>query len=410
LKRATGFSNLMQGYQLKEDLISFVNELKELQNVVALLVENENLEEVKKVTSASIGLFFQIMNKQDEETPAIVTSTLNILEKGEDLLNIIDAIEYLEVLPFMYEAVRREISIHVLYTLEKISFRHYPHIDFYPVVFSLLCQLDMHQLALEELDSQGSKDDAYWNNRAALKAKLGLFKEALLCYDLALSIRPHPLYYANKARIYESLNQLPECIDLLNKSTTMLKEDWFENNQYDPLEAKTIIYMIYQNKLGAFYEYYHSTKDQNNSNSEKMKLDLLDCIAQLVPYSEGNEKFKESLEKIRKSIENNETVNELLYRPTQRASILCNECNKKDIYNLLQVPSFSACGNCRSVVYCSKECQKKNWPNHKEFCKRVEFILKHQQHKKQFKQKMKKDGAEEQTSLNPILQSQNKHE
>lgn len=34
----------------------------------------------------------------------------------------------------------------------------------------------------------------------------------------------------------------------------------------------------------------------------------------------------------------------------------------------------------------SKECQKKHWPNHKEFCKRGAIILQLEQHKKQIRQ------------------------
>ncbi len=29
---------------------------------------------------------------------------------------------------------------------------------------------------------------------------------------------------------------------------------------------------------------------------------------------------------------------------------------------------FKVCANCRKVAYCSLECQKKNWPEHKAFC------------------------------------------
>jgi tetratricopeptide (TPR) repeat protein len=407
----------MQGFRLENDMLSFINNLKDLQNMIELLVEKGNLEEVSKINANSIDLFFQIMNKDsaNTETPPIVISSLNIMEKRKDLLQVVDAIDFLEVLPLMYEALRKEIFIHVLFALENISARHFPDIDFYPIVFSLMCTLDLHQLALEELDSQVSKDDTYWNNKAALKSKMGLYKEALLCYDLAISVRTHPLYYANKARIYESLNRLPECLELLRKATKLVQEEWFEINQYDPLEAKTIIYMIYQNKLGALYEYYHVVKNQNNSNLEQLKIELLDCVDKLSVYSIGEDQLKITLDKIKKEIENNEVNNELLLRPRDRTTIQCGECGKKDIYNAIQTPSFSSCGNCRSVVYCSRECQKKNWPDHKEFCKRAEFILTHQQEKKQLKNKNNNNKGNDETtddSLNSkvIPQKQNKNE
>jgi len=266
----------------------------------------------------------------------------------------------------------------------------------------------LHQLALEELDSQGSRDDAYWNNRAALKAKLGLYKESLLCYDLALAVRIHPLYYANKARVYESLKLLPDCLALLKKATNLIKEEWFELNNFDPLEAKTIIYLIYQNKLGALYDHYRSLKnlkstEENNNNTilEDMKTEILDCIDYLYAYTEGQNNLKEALDKIKEQIEINELNNDLLFK-RERPPIECSECGKKDTYNYSQVPSFSSCANCRSSIYCSKECQKMHWSDHKEFCKRAEFIFSHQQEKKKIKKK-------ENDSKN-VTQKQNKNE
>jgi hypothetical protein len=41
---------------------------------------------------------------------------------------------------------------------------------------------------------------------------------------------------------------------------------------------------------------------------------------------------------------------------------LCENCLKDDCKN--------KCGSCKSVYYCSTECQKKNWEKHKLICKK----------------------------------------
>ena len=32
---------------------------------------------------------------------------------------------------------------------------------------------------------------------------------------------------------------------------------------------------------------------------------------------------------------------------------------------------YKACGSCRSVFYCGRECQTKHWPSHKKFCSKL---------------------------------------
>lgn len=46
-------------------------------------------------------------------------------------------------------------------------------------------------------------------------------------------------------------------------------------------------------------------------------------------------------------------------------SRMCRYCNKKE---LIDGPRFQACSRCSISYYCSKECQKSDWPVHKNQC------------------------------------------
>lgn len=41
---------------------------------------------------------------------------------------------------------------------------------------------------------------------------------------------------------------------------------------------------------------------------------------------------------------------------------VCRSCKQQDF-------DYKQCGRCRKVYYCSRDCQKKDWPKHKEGCK-----------------------------------------
>lgn len=49
--------------------------------------------------------------------------------------------------------------------------------------------------------------------------------------------------------------------------------------------------------------------------------------------------------------------------------VICNACNKVN-------PKAELCGRCKSTYYCNRECQKKDWKDHKEVCApKVTFSL-----------------------------------
>jgi hypothetical protein len=48
-----------------------------------------------------------------------------------------------------------------------------------------------------------------------------------------------------------------------------------------------------------------------------------------------------------------------------RPKFTCGECKKKD-------HGYKKCSACDVTRYCSKECQRKHWKNHKEQCKKYQ--------------------------------------
>merc|ERR1712098_430275 len=50
-----------------------------------------------------------------------------------------------------------------------------------------------------------------------------------------------------------------------------------------------------------------------------------------------------------------------------RALVKCANCGTLEISE----KQFQKCSRCGSVFYCSKVCQKSDWPNHKQICKAI---------------------------------------
>jgi len=46
---------------------------------------------------------------------------------------------------------------------------------------------------------------------------------------------------------------------------------------------------------------------------------------------------------------------------------VCGNCVKVED----DTTKYKACGNCRSVYYCGRDCQAKHWPIHKKYCSKL---------------------------------------
>ena len=63
----------------------------------------------------------------------------------------------------------------------------------------------------------------------------------------------------------------------------------------------------------------------------------------------------------------------------------CHQCDK--MQDQVKTGSLKFCGRCRTVYYCSRECQEKDWPIHKLGCKKVNEIGKDSNITKEKRQK-----------------------
>ncbi|KIY71280.1 hypothetical protein CYLTODRAFT_487345 [Cylindrobasidium torrendii FP15055 ss-10] len=59
------------------------------------------------------------------------------------------------------------------------------------------------------------------------------------------------------------------------------------------------------------------------------------------------------------------------YRSSQRQRAHCGKCERGE-----PIVKLSRCAGCQYVQYCSKECQKSHWPDHKSLCKERSMALK----------------------------------
>src|SRR4051794_628826 len=117
----------IKGYRLSEDLRAFLSDLKNLQQMVALLPP----EQAEPLTTSAIENFLIILAKDalHEATPGPVQAVLRATEAGAGTLQIVDAIALLETLPLLYEVAdsarpAKELVVVAVQALEAIASRY----------------------------------------------------------------------------------------------------------------------------------------------------------------------------------------------------------------------------------------------------------------------------------------------
>jgi hypothetical protein len=54
---------------------------------------------------------------------------------------------------------------------------------------------------------------------------------------------------------------------------------------------------------------------------------------------------------------------------SELGSIIDKNVSNKSLCKICNKPGDSKCARCKKIHYCSVECQKKDWPEHKKYCK-----------------------------------------
>ena len=109
-----------------------------------------------------------------------------------------------------------------------------------------------------------------------------------------------------------------------------------------------------QTYFDRFIEHYDNQSDKSN-----IKIRMPCCISKRCPVVLFHEALANNGELTSRHKQlitqpKNKTV------PSDKTTSSCRVCGKQD--------ELKNCSRCKSVKYCSVECQKKDWPQHKESC------------------------------------------
>lgn len=157
------------------------------------------------------------------------------------------------------------------------------------------------------------------SNKASLLTNLGKHNEAICCYDKATQSDPtnHLIYYF-KSITFIQMNKINECLKSIDKAIKLLPS----NGEY------------YKHKIKILEAF---EKNDEAKNCYKDALKVSKCI-----FDEWPDMKKK-------------------YENETKTSLNCNNCQKEN-------PKYK-CSACKTVDYCSVECQKQHWSStHKTVC------------------------------------------
>ncbi|GFH52316.1 hypothetical protein CTEN210_08792 [Chaetoceros tenuissimus] len=213
--------------------------------------------------------------------------------------------------------------------------------------------------------------------RSSLQMTMGNIKKAVK--DLSSSLKCDPCYTKareGRASLWSSYNLKSDAV-IHREYLRVMKESHPDDRSLEIIYARLAVTTLRDPTLGTLAEakeYYKKSiqaslrhreiygKKQNTDEA----ISLLKAEFQKLKKDPSATKMREDLDKLAANkTENGESILKAMDVPLGDKKHLCLKCGKKEQED---GSKLMKCSRCKSVSYCSRQCQAKDWKEHKTYC------------------------------------------